>query len=195
MAVSIVPKSQFMKSIISEGSMLPCTIIISDPLSNSFIGPIPKDAIALSLQAEQDGNRSCYDTYVDPNMTIEEYTRTFEQNEILGLNDMKTENYIASSGTDGDDVTMKKTTTQGTSTEQHETMNYGTDTMEELPDRIRRIDIRGPDHPHLVGKAPVDNDTTIMGPGSVNYAVPSIGQRGTSTTADGSTNLDVPVLK
>ena len=29
----------------------------------------------------------------DPEMTIEKYERTFEQNEELGINDMKTENY------------------------------------------------------------------------------------------------------
>ena len=29
----------------------------------------------------------------DPQLTIEEYERTHEQNEELGLNDMKTENY------------------------------------------------------------------------------------------------------
>ncbi len=29
----------------------------------------------------------------DPEMKIEKYTRTFEQNEDLGLNDMKTEGY------------------------------------------------------------------------------------------------------
>lgn len=29
----------------------------------------------------------------DPNLIIEEYERTFEENEELGLNDMKTENY------------------------------------------------------------------------------------------------------
>lgn len=29
----------------------------------------------------------------DPEMTIEQYERTYEQNEDLGLNDMKTENY------------------------------------------------------------------------------------------------------
>lgn len=29
----------------------------------------------------------------DPEMTVEEYERTFDQNEALGLNDMKTENY------------------------------------------------------------------------------------------------------
>jgi zinc finger protein len=29
----------------------------------------------------------------DPNMKVEHYERTYEQNELLGLNDMKTENY------------------------------------------------------------------------------------------------------
>jgi zinc finger protein len=29
----------------------------------------------------------------DPEMTIEKYERSLEQNELLGLNDMKTENY------------------------------------------------------------------------------------------------------
>lgn len=29
----------------------------------------------------------------DPEMKIENYERSYEQNEILGLNDMKTENY------------------------------------------------------------------------------------------------------
>jgi ZPR1 zinc finger protein len=173
-------------TLMSQGLILPCTIIITDPLSNSFIGPIPKDAIALSLQAEQEGNRSCYDNYVDPNMTIQEYTRTFEQNEVLGLNDMKTENYLPTNG----NTTL--TTEANTNPSEQETANvdtetiqyyYGTDQMEELPDRIRRVDIRGPDHPHLVGKAPVENDTTIMGPGSLNYAVPSIGQRNSNVTA------------
>ena len=164
-------------TLMSQGDLLPCTIVISDPLSNSFVGPIPKDAIALSMQAEQDGNRSCYDNYVDANMTIQEYTRTFEQNELLGLNDMKTENYIATTTSTGTTDTSAAITTAAATTTPDQ--YYGTDQMEELPDRIRRVDIRGPDHPHDVGKAPVEHDTTIMGPGSLNYAVPSVGQRNT----------------
>lgn len=140
----------------SEGRILPFTLEISDPLSNSFIGPVPKDAIALSFQAEKEGNNSCYGTYVDSGMQIDEYERTHDQNEILGLNDMKTERY------------------------QEGLTDYGTDQMEEIPDRIRRIDVRGPDHPHEVGKAPVEGDTTVMGAGSLNFAVPSIGTRGTA---------------
>jgi hypothetical protein len=106
------------------------------------------------MQAEQEDSKKCYDTYVDPGMEIEEFERTFDQNEILGLNDMKTEGY----GDSG---------------------YYGTDQMQEVPDRIQRIDIRGPDHPHEVGKAPVEGDTTVMGARSANFSVPSIGQRGT----------------
>jgi zinc finger protein len=151
----------------SAGEFLPFTIIISDPLSNSFVGPVPKDAIALSLQAEKDGHNGCYESYIDEAMSVEEYERTFEQNEILGLNDMKTENYVANGAE-----------------------NYGTDQMEDVPDRIKRIDVRGPDHPHLVGKAPVENDTTVMGPGSLNFAVPSVGQRGTKATSESTTNAD-----
>ena len=185
-------------TLMSQGLLLPCTIIISDPLSNSFVGPIPKDAISLSLQAEQEENRSCYDNYVDPNMTVQEYTRTFEQNELLGLNDMKTENYnipITANTTTSTTFTETTTTTTTEPTDDTTVANatttgiqyYGTDQMEELPDRIRRVDIRGPDHPHSVGKAPVENDTTIMGPGSLNYAVPSIGQRTSGTTTTTAT--------
>ncbi|KDE05731.1 hypothetical protein MVLG_03964 [Microbotryum lychnidis-dioicae p1A1 Lamole] len=50
------------------------TVILDDPLSNSYIQ---------NLYAPDD----------DPNMTVEIYERTYEQNEELGLNDMKTEDY------------------------------------------------------------------------------------------------------
>jgi len=39
----------------------------------------------------------------DPEMTVEHYERSFEQNEYLGLNDMKTENY-----TDKDSWVMQR---------------------------------------------------------------------------------------
>lgn len=151
----------------SEGQNLPFTIEISDPLSNSFVGAVPKDAIALSYQAEKDGNRLCYETYVDKGMQVEEYERTHDQNEYLGLNDIKTENY-------NDDAP-----------------SYGTDQMEDVPDRIRRVDVRGPDHPHAVGKAPVEGDTTVMGADSSNYAVPSVGLRGKTAVSNQTPRLNV----
>ena len=141
----------------ADGVTLPFTLIITDPLSNSFVGPIPEDAIALTFQAEKEGHNSCYDAYIDPGMLVEEYERTHDDNEILGLNDINTENYQQ-------DILDRQ--------------NYGTDEMEELPDRIRRVDVRGPDHPHEVGKAPVSGDTTVMGAKSANFAVPAMSQRG-----------------
>ncbi|KAG0690837.1 nucleolar zinc-finger protein [Pichia californica] len=50
------------------------TILMTDPLSSSYI-------------------QNVYAPDADPNMTIEEYPRTAEENEELGLTDMKTENY------------------------------------------------------------------------------------------------------
>lgn len=50
------------------------TVVVDDPLANSYIqNPFFPDP--------------------DPNMLEEEYERSWEQNEALGLNDMKTENY------------------------------------------------------------------------------------------------------
>lgn len=49
-------------------------IILNDPAGNSYL-------------------QNVYAPEPDPEMTIEKYTRTFEQNEELGLNDMKTEGY------------------------------------------------------------------------------------------------------
>lgn len=52
----------------------PFTLILDDPLANSYI-------------------QNLYAPDPDPNMVIELYDRSFEQNEDLGLNDMKVEGY------------------------------------------------------------------------------------------------------
>lgn len=52
----------------------PFTVILDDPLANSYLQ---------NLYAPDD----------DPNMTAEVYERTYDQNEDLGLNDMKVEDY------------------------------------------------------------------------------------------------------
>jgi len=57
----------------------PFTLIIDDPLSNSFV---------FSVYHENPEN--------DKQLTIVEYERSWEQNEELGLNDINTENYIKS---------------------------------------------------------------------------------------------------
>ncbi|XP_047439111.1 zinc finger protein ZPR1 [Mugil cephalus] len=55
-------------------------IILDDPAGNSYL-------------------QNVYAPDPDPEMTIEKYTRTYEQNEDLGLNDMKTEGYHDENGT------------------------------------------------------------------------------------------------
>jgi len=52
----------------------PFTVIIDDPLANSYM-------------------QNLYAPDPDPNMTIETYERTWDQNEELGLNDIKVEGY------------------------------------------------------------------------------------------------------
>lgn len=51
------------------------TLILNDPAGNSYVQALTDDGSA------------------DEGLTIERYDRSFEQNEELGLNDMKTENY------------------------------------------------------------------------------------------------------
>lgn len=52
----------------------PFTVVLDDPLSNSYL-------------------QNLYAPDPDPNMTQELYDRTFEQNEELGLNDIRLEGY------------------------------------------------------------------------------------------------------
>ena len=53
------------------------SITLEDPLASSYVGPCGKDV-------EE-----------DPQITKQDYERTAEEMEDLGLNDMKTENYEA----------------------------------------------------------------------------------------------------
>ena len=57
----------------------PCTIIMDDPMANSYIQEYSAD---------------------DEHITIEDYARTDEQNEALGINDMRTEAYETAHGTE-----------------------------------------------------------------------------------------------
>ena len=71
-----------LKSIV-EGKCFPFTLVITDPLSNSFVGPIPEN-----------GEQFVHSNYPiiphDKGITIEEFQRSHEQNENLGLNDVRT---------------------------------------------------------------------------------------------------------
>jgi zinc finger protein len=55
---------------------MPFTVILDDPMANSFV-------------------QSLYAPDPDPQLHEESYERSFEQNEELGLNDIKTEDYAA----------------------------------------------------------------------------------------------------
>ena len=57
----------------------PFTLILDDPLANSYL-------------------QNLYAPDPDPNMVIENYERSWEQNEELGLNDMKVEGYQEEEG-------------------------------------------------------------------------------------------------
>ncbi|KAI8366903.1 ZPR1 zinc-finger domain-containing protein [Blakeslea trispora] len=59
---------------VADGLKMPVTLIIDDPLSNSYL-------------------QNLYAPDPDPEMIIEDYERSWEVNEDLGLNDMKLENY------------------------------------------------------------------------------------------------------
>lgn len=59
---------------VANGQMMNVTFIIDDPSGNSYLQ---------NVYAPED----------DPNMKVEVYERSFDDNEILGLNDMRTENY------------------------------------------------------------------------------------------------------
>lgn len=59
---------------VADGKMMPVTLVIDDPLSNSYL-------------------QNLYAPDPDPEMSIEDYERSWDVNEDLGLNDMKLENY------------------------------------------------------------------------------------------------------
>jgi zinc finger protein len=56
----------------ADGNQFPFTLIITDPLANSFVGPTTPDEKSVQ----------------DSRLEVEPFERTFEQNEILGLNDI-----------------------------------------------------------------------------------------------------------
>ncbi|KAL3805447.1 hypothetical protein ACHAW5_009453 [Stephanodiscus triporus] len=60
------------------GLRFPFTLILVDPLSNSFVGP-------------KQGTMRCNGMRDDRGLEIEEFERTEDQNETLGLNDIRTE--------------------------------------------------------------------------------------------------------
>jgi len=76
----------------ATGGRIPFTLILVDPLSNSFVGPKPEND-AWAPSSERADNAECHKLSFDGDkgLEIEEYERTEGQNESLGLNDIKTE--------------------------------------------------------------------------------------------------------
>mmetsp|Transcript_5908 Transcript_5908/g.8370 ORF Transcript_5908/g.8370 Transcript_5908/m.8370 type:complete len:524 (+) Transcript_5908:112-1683(+) len=70
-----------------QGESFPMTIILTDPLANSFIGPRRSALPALSPIEIHDES---IDKPLDPLLTVSEYTRSWEDNEDLGINDLDT---------------------------------------------------------------------------------------------------------
>lgn len=98
-----------------QGQLLPFTLIIRDPLGNSFVGP----RINNDVPPE-----------VDPNLKLEDFQRTWEENEELGLNDMNTRDF------------------EVTDQDPNEVI---------LPDRITHPTPKRIDHPHVFAKAVDDS--------------------------------------
>jgi zinc finger protein len=80
---------------IGEARVFPVTLIVNDPLSNSFIGPAHLDPLPSSLLpisgCSLAGKTDCSDE--GDTLIIEVYERSWEQNEILGLIDLQADIY------------------------------------------------------------------------------------------------------
>ena len=115
-----------------EGRLFPFTLIITDPLANSFVAPtraMLRDLHAQkSASGEDDRSEKC-STFNDFGILIEEYKRSSEEDQRLGIKEMNTENY--------DDVKVNCRRT--------EQMEHAVSLQNRPEDFLKR----GPDHPRL----------------------------------------------
>ena len=128
----------------------PFTIILDDPLSNSFIGPPPSIAC---LPAHSSSDTENGEQLKDDGLNVEEYKRSKEQDDNLGISDLKTEGY------------------QDAADSSDEVVNYGTDKVAELSDRQEGRHARGPDHPNIFGKPEDAKDETGFGEDSTVWRI------------------------
>jgi zinc finger protein len=78
----------------SEGKGLPFTLVVTDPLANSFIGPSPgMSGASCPRMKAPDLIKDGQEIIIDNDLRMERFNRTVEQDEILGITDMRTENY------------------------------------------------------------------------------------------------------
>jgi zinc finger protein len=79
---------------VSEGKCLPFTLVVTDPLANSFIGPSPgMSGASCPRMKAPDLIKDGQEIIIDNDLRMERFNRTVEQDEILGITDMRTENY------------------------------------------------------------------------------------------------------
>ena len=71
-----------------DGKQFPFTVVLRDPLANSFIGP-RRDAAAARVDPLSEASASDVPA-LDANLVVEDFERTFDENEELGLNDIST---------------------------------------------------------------------------------------------------------
>lgn len=80
----------------------PVTVVLDDPAGNSYVQSLADDPLTPDdgepagpspYLAAPPGDPLSFTINIISGLKVERYVRTFEQNEELGLNDMKTENY------------------------------------------------------------------------------------------------------
>eukprot|EP01031_Cornospumella_fuschlensis_P025574 gene25574-30879_t len=132
----------------AQGQDLPFTLVIRDPLGNSFVSA----PLGTSLPPE-----------LDTNLTLEDYDRSFEENEEFGLNDMNTKDF--------------------------EVIENGQDEgMVALPDRLTQVYVKQADHPSVFAKGTQDDST----PNSVFYSPTAVSAPSTSNPDDGQEYCSPP---
>lgn len=109
----------------AAGELFPLTLVLRDPLGNSFVSCRLGDEIP----PEQ-----------DTSLLIEDFDRTFEENEDFGLNDINTKDF---------EVVTASTSTNNSTGETDET-----DVI--LPDRVTHVVLKGADHPTVYAKGTPD---------------------------------------
>ena len=68
-----------------EGKVFPFTLIINDPISNSFVGAVG-DVHADDIGSNSTNFSRPSLSVIEPHLEIQRFIRTHEQNEMLGLN-------------------------------------------------------------------------------------------------------------
>ncbi len=161
----------------SKGQNLPFTLVIRDPLGNSFISA----PLGSFLPPE-----------MDKNLIMEDFERTFDENEEFGLNDMNTADYEviieeeeSSANLELPSSSSSSTATATTTTAT--TKQYRGDVPVDRPDRVAEFGSRKKvvDHPTAFAMGTDVNDNTA---GGIKPSTLSTTTTSSSSTAAASTS-------